>query len=218
MKKRIMFMVGLLCFLLTACAGPKEAPALTGESGESTAAVQSEPEDTKENSETQDSETQEPEIHESETQEVWIQPGENRPGLVGEPTVSAGTKLDFTEGGSDRIPYTMNQSWAVYVTSAEELARYSGECEELENYDDDFFKSHALLLVTESVNSGSTEVGIEKISRVDDEITVTLSHTAAENGTADMATWLVWAEVECGLEDCRWQVGNAALKPELEIR
>ena len=34
-------------------------------------------------------------------------------------------------------------------------------------------------------------------------------------GTADMATWLLWTEVDTGLEDYQWTVANPALESQL---
>lgn len=56
-----------------------------------------------------------------------------------------------------RLTYSGNVSSALYVTSAAQLPDYP----ELSAYDDAFFKDHALVLVQESVSSGSVEVGIE---------------------------------------------------------
>lgn len=86
-------------------------------------------------------------------------------------------------------------------------------------YDDAFFKDHALVLVQESVSSGSVEVGIESVSlKADHTAVVTLTHQGpgeGQVGTADMATWLLWAEVDTGLEDYQWTVANPALESQL---
>ena len=50
-----------------------------------------------------------------------------------------------------RLTYNGNVSSALYVTSAAQLPDYP----ELSAYDDAFFKDHALVLVQESVSSGS---------------------------------------------------------------
>lgn len=67
-----------------------------------------------------------------------------------------------------RLTYNGNVSSALYVTSAAQLPDYP----ELSAYDDAFFKDHALVLVQESVNSGSVEVGIESVSLKDDHTAV----------------------------------------------
>ena len=95
-----------------------------------------------------------------------------------------------------RLTYNGNVSSALYVTSAAQLPDYP----ELSAYDDAFFKDHALVLVQESVSSGSVEVGIESVSLKDDHTAVvTLTHQGPgeeQVGTADMATWLLWTEVD----------------------
>ena len=109
-----------------------------------------------------------------------------------------------------RLTYNGNVSSALYVTSAAQLPDYP----ELSAYDDAFFKDHALVLVQESVSSGSVEVGIESVSLKDDHTAVvTLTHQGPgeeQVGTADMATWLLWTEVDTGLEDYQWTVANPA--------
>ena len=132
-----------------------------------------------------------------------VLPGEDMPSAAGEEVV-------FDDGGKLRITYTVNRNSAVYVTSADQLPDY----EELAQYDDAFFAEHALVLVTETVNSGSVDVGILSININGSTASVTLAHDAPEgDATADMATWLLWAVVEPGL-DCQWTVANPALESE----
>ena len=111
-----------------------------------------------------------------------------------------------------RLTYNGNVSSALYVTSAAQLPDYP----ELSAYDDAFFKDHALVLVQESVSSGSVEVGIESVSlKADHTAVVALTHQGpgeGQVGTADMATWLLWTEVDTGLEDYQWTVANPALE------
>ena len=114
-----------------------------------------------------------------------------------------------------RLTYNGNVSSALYVTSAAQLPDYP----ELSAYDDAFFKDHALVLVQESVSSGSVEVGIESVSlKADHTAVVALTHRGpgeGQVGTADMATWLLWTEVDTGLEDYQWTVANPALESQL---
>lgn len=123
--------------------------------------------------------------------------------------------LNETEGDSDlsiknqgklRIPYTVNRSSVQYVTNADQLPDYA----ELAGYDDAYFQDHALLLVVETVSSGSAQVGIQSINIEGSTAAVTLSHEMQGTGTTDMATWLLWAEVEPGL-NFQWSVSNPAL-------
>lgn len=78
-----------------------------------------------------------------------------------------------------RLTYNGNVSSALYVTSAAQLPDYP----ELSAYDDAFFKGHALVLVQESVSSGSVEVGIESVSlKADHAAVVTLTHQGPGEG------------------------------------
>lgn len=123
---------------------------------------------------------------------------------------AAGDEIELANQGKVRIPYTGNQSGAAYVVSAADLPDYP----ELKQYDDAYFEDHALVLVTESVNSGSIDVGILAVHLQDPFAAVTLYHEmpqGADYGTADMATWLLWAEVDAGLDGYSWRVENPAL-------
>ena len=109
------------------------------------------------------------------------------------------------ENGCVRVEYNGNVSSVRYITSVDQLPVN----EALAAYDEAYFETKALVVVLESVSSGSVRVGIESIeNRV-----VTLSHEmSGDVGTTDMATWLLWAEVEQGMEG-QWSVANPALKP-----
>lgn len=115
-----------------------------------------------------------------------------------------------TSTGKIRIPYTGKRSSVIYVTSASSLPDY----EELEIYDDAYFQEHALLLVTETVNSGSIDVGIQSVDVEGSSAILTLYHNKPFRSSAiteDMATWLLWLEVESGL-DYQWKIANPALR------
>lgn len=119
----------------------------------------------------------------------------------------AGTEIPLENTGKLRVSYSGSRSSVRYITSPDDLPDYP----EFDAYDEAFFQSHALVLVEETVTSGSIQVSISGISVDGGSAVVTLSHeTAGDMGTSDMATWLLWAEVESGL-DCRWTVANPAV-------
>lgn len=120
-----------------------------------------------------------------------------------------GDAVDDSAQGKARITYNGNESTVRYVTSVSELPAY----QELEQYDDAFFQDHGLVVVTESVSSGSIDVDIDSIRDTDLGHSVVLYHSAPADdqaGTNDMVTWLLWAEVEPDLEGS-WTVANPAL-------
>lgn len=122
---------------------------------------------------------------------------------------AAGDPVDDATQGKARITYNGNESTVRYVTSTSELPPY----QELKKYDDDFFQDHGLVVVTESVASGSIDVDIDSIRDTDAGHSVVLYHSAPADdqaGTNDMVTWLLWAEVEPDLEGS-WTVANPAL-------
>ena len=116
--------------------------------------------------------------------------------------------------GKERITYERNESAVRYVTSADQLPDW----EALETYDDAYFETHALILVTQSVSSGSVDVSIKAIQKTETGYGVVLSYGDSRKdqvGTNDMATWLLWAETEQG-QDGTWEIVNPALTPEGE--
>ena len=116
--------------------------------------------------------------------------------------------------GKERLTYEGVESAVRYVTSPDQLP----DCEALEKYDEAYFADHALILVTQSVSSGSVEVSIQAIQKTETGYGVVLSYGEPgkdQVGTTDMATWLLWAEVEKGLEGT-WEIVNPALTPEGE--
>ena len=119
-----------------------------------------------------------------------------------------GIDVPFQLAGSRTVTYTVNTSKARYVTSAADLPDH----EELSQYDDAWFEDHALLLIYESVASGSVQVGIESIQIEEGTANITLTHEpTGELGTTVMTTWLLWAEVDQGLQ-YTWTVVNPALE------
>lgn len=115
-------------------------------------------------------------------------------------------EVELAGTGCVRVEYSGNVSSVRYITSVDQLPTH----EALAAYDAAYFENKALVIVYESVNSGSIRVDIASI----DNGVVTLSHEMpGELGTADMATWMLWAEVDAGLA-CEWKVANPALKSD----
>ena len=119
-----------------------------------------------------------------------------------EPETVGGSEIGQT--GLVRVAYNGNISSIRYITSVDQLPVNDA----LSAYDEAYFETKALVVVLESVSSGSVKVGIESIENG----VVTLSHElTGDVATADMATWLLWAEVEQGLEG-QWTVANPAME------
>lgn len=117
---------------------------------------------------------------------------------------TGGENVTVGATGCIRVEYTGNVSSVRYITSADQLPDH----EALAAYDAAYFEDKALILVRETVSSGSVKVGIAAIEGG----VVTLSHEmSGDAGTADMATWLLWAEVDAGL-DYEWSVANPAVE------
>jgi hypothetical protein len=128
------------------------------------------------------------------------------------PMIAVG-QLAFQNPGKQRIGYKENQSGVLYITSATQLP----SSDAFKQYDDAFFQDHALVLVTQTVGSGSVQLEIESIFVSGDTAIVTISHNLpGDVGTSDMATWYLWAEVEAGL-DLKWTVAGIAKNDSFEI-
>lgn len=117
------------------------------------------------------------------------------------------TSVEIQKQGKVQVSYTINLSSVKYITSASALPDH----EVLADYDDAWFADHALVLVYETVSSGSVDVSIASIQISDSAASVILSHTPAGTGTTVMTTWLLWAEVDAGLS-YDWSVSNPALE------
>ena len=110
--------------------------------------------------------------------------------------------------GAERIEYKQNASSVRYITRVEDLPAY----EALDGYRNaEYFETKALLVVIDTVTSGSVKVSIGFLG----DGTVTLAKEMSGTvGTADMATWLLWAEVDQGLTDS-WTVTNPGVQNNL---
>lgn len=128
-------------------------------------------------------------------------------------TVTDGAALSFANAGKARVTYSGNRSSVQYITDAASLPDEPS----LAAYDARYFQSHALLLVTETVSSGSVQVEIASITVSGGQAHVRLSHLPPDGeGTCDMATWLLWVEVDTGL-NYQWRVENPALTPATSL-
>lgn len=143
----------------------------------------------------------------ADTQASTTVPAETAPELV--ITLPGGEGLAFANPGKVRIDYTGNRSYVKYITSQEELP----EEEALAGYDAAFFERSALLIVVETVGSGSVKLELESIQVSGNTASVSVKRSmSGDVGTADMATWLLWAEVDKGL-DYEWTLKIASQLP-----
>ena len=113
--------------------------------------------------------------------------------------------VEIGETGRIRLDYTGNRDSVQYVTEASAVQAYA----ELAGYDAAYFENRALLLVIVTETSGSVQTEIASIQVTENMASVYVRRSMeGDVGTADMATWLLWAEVETGL-DYQWSLGNA---------
>lgn len=122
-----------------------------------------------------------------------------------------GLKIAFTELGNINLTHSVNVSYAVYVTRAEDVPNYA----QFSEFDEAWFENHALLLIYESVASRNVQVSVESILKDGETARITLAHeTDASAGAALKVTKLVWLEVEQGLQ-FSWIIENPALPSEV---
>lgn len=123
-----------------------------------------------------------------------------------------GDSIAFANPGKARIAYTGMRSSVQYITSVEQLP----DEEWFKDYDEEFFKTGALLVVVETVSSGSVQLEIESIRVSGDTASVQVKRTlSGDVGTTDMATWMLWVEVSNEL-DYDWVLPNSTNLPEGE--
>lgn len=116
--------------------------------------------------------------------------------------------METSATGAQRIEYKQNASSVRYITRVADLPAY----EALDGYrSEEYFETRALLVVIDTVTSGSVKVAIDSVGNG----TVTLSkEMSGDAGTADMATWLLWAEVDQGLTE-NWTISNPGVQNNL---
>lgn len=120
-----------------------------------------------------------------------------------------GEEAAFANPGKVRIEYQGNRSYVRYVTSVGELPPEGS----WEGYDADYFQTRALLIVVETVASGSVQLELESIRISGGNASVSIKRSmSGDVGTSDMATWMLWAEVDKGL-DFTWTLANASQLP-----
>jgi hypothetical protein len=123
-----------------------------------------------------------------------------------------GDELPFENASKVRLNYEGNRSYVRYVTSVQDLPKEGSWT----GYDESYFETKALLIVVETLNSGSVQVDMESILVNGNTAGISIKRTmSGDVGTADMATWMLWAEVEKGLE-YEWTLVNASQLPEGE--
>ncbi len=120
--------------------------------------------------------------------------------------------LPLVNQGKARLGYTGIAGTVRYITSPEQILQY----EALRQYDAAFFREHALILVIETVTSGNTDIEISGVLLDGKTATVKLYHrNSSDASTMVMTTWLLWAEVDAGL-DYVWHLENPAISPDVE--
>ena len=134
-------------------------------------------------------------------------------GFAGGGTGAVGSQsVTLANSGKLRIAYQQGAGNSVTcVSSVDQLNRFGlYGSDKLAAYDKHFFDSKALVLVKYTVSSGSTQLSLSSATRVSNMVSVHVDAQSAGMGTSDMATWLLWAEVDKSLSDCQWVLDGAS--------
>ena len=125
----------------------------------------------------------------------------------------ASQRIAFRNPGKLRIAYNRNSVGVHYITSVDQLP----DQEVFKQYDEEFFKKNALILVQQTTTSGSVQLAIDAILVADGKATVILTQSMpGEYATTDMASWYLWAEVDAGLV-LEWELKGAAKSENLDL-
>lgn len=122
--------------------------------------------------------------------------------------------IKFLEGGIARITYDYNRSQSKVLSNIQDLSPYN-KINGLAKYDEEYFNTSSLLLIIQTTNSGSIGVSVEAIGAIDKVLKIKLEYTVPEIGTADMATWLIWVELDKDYDEFIGEIINPATKPGL---
>lgn len=137
----------------------------------------------------------------------------SKSGFAGGGTGAVGSQ-SVTLANSDKLRITYQQGAGNSVTcvsSVDQLNRFGlYGSDKLAAYDNNFFDSKALVLVKYTVNSGSTQLSLDSATQVSNMVSVHVDAQSSGMGTSDMATWLLWAEVDKSLSDCQWVLDGAS--------
>ena len=129
-------------------------------------------------------------------------------------TLSKDNLIEFSEVGITRVNYDYNRSEAKVISNIQDLAYYEG-IKELSKYDKEYFNTNSLLLITQTTKSGSIKVSVEDIATIDKTLKIKLGYSVPEISTADMATWLLWVELDKKYDKFLGEIINPATKSGL---
>lgn len=115
--------------------------------------------------------------------------------------------------GSKKIVYSGQESSIVCAGDRKSMVNFAGsDAGELKNYTDEYFEGKALLMARISVRSGSDRPSFKSVMFKEGRALVTLKYYAPKIGTCDMATYLIWAEMDRKYAGYDWEISNPALK------
>ena len=101
----------------------------------------------------------------------------------------------YVSGETDRteLVRTREELDAYYSSDAD--GNKSAYLPMLSKYDDTFFESKALLLVTRQEPSGSVALRVDGVELVNDHLEAQITRSAPGFGTMDMARWVIGIEL-----------------------
>lgn len=105
------------------------------------------------------------------------------------------------------------------VTSMDQLKKYAWIANGLlDSYEESFFEDKALVFATITVTSGSTKLSFGDAKVVNNVVLLGIKTERPTLGTNDMATFLLWAEMDQKYADCTWQFADKYLQDNTGVR
>ncbi len=127
-------------------------------------------------------------------------------GTRGDPDI--GIDVAFKVLGTQNVKHSLDISQAKYITSVDDLPSYDA----LAEYDEAWFREHALLVILETVPGGKITIDIDSIKLDGSRADITLARGYdGKLSTTTNVVWLVWAEVERDLH-YTWNITNPTLE------
>lgn len=131
-------------------------------------------------------------------------------------TFSQDSLLSFQNEDKTKLTYDLNRSEATIIQNVSDLNAYKN-IGAFDKYDAAFFENSSLLLITQTTRSGSIGVSVDSISTDGQTLKIKLAYDVPDIGTADMATWLIWVEIDNAYNGYTCEIINPAVKSGLSV-
>lgn len=115
-----------------------------------------------------------------------------------------------------KLTYDRNRSEGRILSTLSDLEPYL-TLADFSSYTETYFKEKSLLLITQSVKSGSISVSVDTVTQDKGQLNVTLSYNSPQTLTWDMTTWLLWVEIDKTSDKRPVVIINPSLTSDLAV-